>query len=478
MLTLGRADARHAATALTVLIWAPIACVAIAVQGPTALSALVVLNLVVLAVLLAVWAWSAQRAAPRIDVFSPLTIFVVSWVVMFVIRPIGMAAAGDMTLRGIFDVSQGVPLALLLAAVGAVAFAAGYGMAASRAGADHVRDRTRSWQIRPGAMHTVAILCIVFAALGGILSSAGIDSAYVAYLPLLAVPGSLLMLAVERARWGPGALVAVGGLILPLLPALAVGQRSTVLFVGGSLAVLLYLRRRSRPRVAMLAIGTLSFLLLIVNGLEVLRAPVQAGQTFDPTVVAADDLTPDAAVRRFVTGGSTEMLPALALQIQTEGTVWSISPGYLVASAVAHWVPGSLWSDKPVSSAELLYSRYFPEWYFYSKANSQFSILGDFYFDLGAMGVVLGMFLLGAGSRLMAGLLVGASTSHAAQLFYAPFVPLFVVLLRGDIPLSLGLALYIYGPLMVAAALGGLGRRPQPASTRFPRRPLYAGPTS
>ncbi len=451
-------------TPIVIAAAALIAGLLIGAGSPTALVALVLLNIVAL-----VFALLARRSSGAIDPFEPVCVFVAAWAVMFVLRPIGMLAFDDTTLRGIYDVSSGLPFALLLASVGAVAFGAGYATSRARALADGVRIRAPQWGVRPGVGNAIALLCIALAAAGGIANSANVGTAYVSYLPLLAVPGSLLLLVVQRSRWSVAPLIAAGALVLPLLQGLAVGQRSTVLFVGGSVVVFYYLRRNRRPKSATFLIGTLLFVLLVVNGLEVLRGPALAGQPFDPTLVAAEDFAPDAAVKRLLTGASTEMLPALALQVETEGTTWTFTPGYLVAAVATHWVPGGFWADKPLSSAELLYSRFFPEYYFYSKANAQFSVLGDFYFDLGALGVALGMFALGFGARLMQGLLSGASTSQAALLLYSPFIPLFVVGLRGDIPLTLGLALYIYVPLVVAVAASGTRRRPSRVARSAPR---------
>lgn len=457
MISLPKAGVRSSTIPLIVgAIATTMAGVLIGFGDVSAAIALVSLN--VLALAIALVARVAMGTTRPLDVFEPLTVFLVSWAVMFVMRPVAMLAFDDMTLRGIFNISKGLPFALLLAALGGVAFGAAYASAPARMLADGVRDRAQGWELRSGVLNVFALLCISLAALGGVASVANIDTAYVRYLPLLSVPGSLLLLAPERSRWSLPALTAIGVLVLPLADALAVGQRSTVLFVGGSLVVFHYLRRGRRPRFATVLIGTVVLLLVLVNGLEVSRGPVQAGQQFDPTLITAEDLAPNAAAKRLLTGGSTEMLPALALQVQTEGSTWSFSPGYLTAAVAAHWVPGGLWADKPPSSAELLYSRYFPEHYFYNKANAQFSILGDFYFDLGVVGVLLGMLLLGFGARFMAGLLSAASTSRAAQLLYSPFIPLFLILLRGDVALSSGLALYIFGPLVVAVACCGLGR--------------------
>ncbi len=384
-----------------------------------------------------------------------------------------MLSFGDVTLRGTFDVSRGLPGALLLSALGAAVFGAAYSLPSAAMLADRVGNRVAGWDVRPVAGNSIALLCIALSALGGFAGSANIATAYVSYLPLLAVPGSLLLLGVERPRWSTAPVIAAGAVVLLLLQALAVGQRSTVLFVVGSLLVFWYMRRGRRPGARTIVIG-LSLSLLLVNGLEVLRAPGQAGQPLDPGLVVAD-LAPDAATARLLTGASTEMLPALALQIATEGTAWNFTPGYLVASVATHWVPGGLWAEKPLSSAELLYSRYFPDHYLLNKANAQFSVLGDFYFDLGVLGVFLGMFALGILARLMGGFLREASKSRAALLLYSPFIPLFVVLLRGDIALGLGIALYIYAPLFLAVAFGRSGevrrgvsmRRLESRSTRL-----------
>lgn len=432
---------------MPLLLVAPVAGIAVGAANPPVVATLVALNVVaiVLALLL-------RYSSGPIDPFEPIVVFGAAWTVMFVLRPIAMLAYGDMTLRGTYDVTAGLPWALGLSAVGAMAFGVGYSLPWSRFLAGRLRHRAETWDLRADVGTTVALICIALSVLGGIAGGASISSAWVSYLPLLAVPGSLLLLGSERSRPSIATLLAVGALAALLVQAITVGQRSIVFYVLGSLGVLYYARRNRRPSVRTVAIGGAIALLVVVNGLEVLRGTAQVGQPIDVTLVSASDFTPQAATERLLTGGSTEMLPALALQIETEGRVWEVTPGYLALAVATHWIPGGAWAGKPPSSDELLYSRFFPSHYELNKANAQFSVLGGFYFDSGLFGVFVGMFALGVLSRLVGGLLSAASANGAAHLLYAPFIPLFVVLLRGDIPLTLGLALYMYAPLALAMA--------------------------
>jgi hypothetical protein len=58
------------------------------------------------------------------------------------------------------------------------------------------------------------------------------------------------------------------------------------------------------------------------------------------------------------------------------------------------------------------------------------------------------------------------------MLLYSPFIPVFVLMLRGDITLALGIMLFIYSPLIVAVAAGRSTRKA--ARPRHPEGPLPA----
>jgi hypothetical protein len=163
-----------------------------------------------------------------------------------------------------------------------------------------------------------------------------------------------------------------------------------------------------------------------------------------------DDRTRDvgAAIERFTEGDTTAMFPALALQMMTEGTVWERRPGYWLYSTPTRLIPSSLWPSKPLGSTEFLYTKYFPENYKYNKAGTLFTLASEFYFDLGLLGVILGM---GGAGWLCSKLwlwVVARRDDPWAWALYAPFFGLALVVFRGDVGLSFGLALFVFGPLL------------------------------
>lgn len=158
-------------------------------------------------------------------------------------------------------------------------------------------------------------------------------------------------------------------------------------------------------------------------------------------------------------GGSSEMLPALALQVSTEGSEWNYQPGYFPIQIAGHWIPRIIWPEKNISIPELLYSQYFPNDYAVSRANVQFSALGELYYDSGIIGVTMGMIAYGYIARLAWQGLLRNQQSAFAHMLYSPFLLLFMYLLRGDTALILSLALFVYLPLLLAKALLATGTR-------------------
>jgi hypothetical protein len=97
-----------------------------------------------------------------------------------------------------------------------------------------------------------------------------------------------------------------------------------------------------------------------------------------------------------------------------------------------------------------LYSKLFPESYRIAKNGTEFSVLGDFYYDSGIIGVIVGMFLLGWFLRQIYERLVWHAQTGLAAVAYAPVPALIVIMLRGDLVLFAGLALYVYLPILAA----------------------------
>jgi hypothetical protein len=404
----------------------------------------------------------ARGLSHRLDVLEPLPTFALAWAVMFVVRPIAMLFEGDVRLRGQYDVSDALAMALFLALIGAVAFVAGYLLPRRSVAVARASDLPNPRGAAPlaiGAVTGAIALTAILLTFGQPLAG---PSAYLYYLPLLAVPASVLLLQHLTVLGAGGALLA--GLPALLLAASywGVGQRAFILMPLGALFVLHYLRRgRQLSRPVWAAAATVGFVVVVV--LVIVRAEPETDRT---TVFIESVTRPVDTLGSFVLGGSTEMAPALALQVATEGQLWTISPGYFAQSLGVHWIPRVAWPEKPLSSAELLYSRFFPAHYAASRANVQFSILGDLYYDSGVVGVVAGMLLLGLAVRKFYEWLRRNETDPYAQMLYAPFLPVFVILLRGDAALTVGIAAFLYGPLFAVALLRTFVSHAPPAATR------------
>lgn len=385
------------------------------------------------------------------DALAPLLTFSVTWVMMFVLRPMENLANNDTSLRGTYEVGDYYVSALIVAFIGACAFLVGYHLPYWT----RVRRSQRPMPDLPvskSIYKLVAVACFA-PALIVLIRQFGVGlggvTAYIYYLPLMLVGSSLILLAMGEGKINRWSLLGMVAICLFSLNYLIVGQRFFLLLGITAVAVFLWTvkgRRISFPKLIL-------YSLILIYGI---LGPLVTWRSDDAKALPLKDRTTytlsssATAWEDFVSGPSNEMLPALALQISTEGTVWEHDPGYLPKQILGHWVPRSLWPEKNISVPELLYRGYFPDHYEISRANVQFSILGEFYYDSGVIGVVIGMFAYGSVSRLVWQSFIRNQHSIVAHLFYAPFLPLLLIVLRGDTALILSQAMFIYLPLLLA----------------------------
>jgi hypothetical protein len=99
-----------------------------------------------------------------------------------------------------------------------------------------------------------------------------------------------------------------------------------------------------------------------------------------------------------------------------------------------------------------------------------FTVMGEFYFDSGLIGVICGMALVGALLRTISDYAVRQRSNQLVQLMLAAILPLVVLLSRGDLADTLSRALFVVVPIPVIvylsrtrlrrrASLSPLGRR-------------------
>lgn len=387
-----------------------------------------------------------QSRDHRIDLLNPAVVFAIVWAVMFGIRPLLMHSTGDYALRGTYSFPAHLDQAMLLALLGGASFVAGYSFC-------NVHRQSR--RVRSGALGravaerevsrpvvAVGITCVgTAAAYLGFQPVLGGTSAYVYYLPLMLVPVSVAAFAdwLAHRRFVSLLLFLIPGSIYMLRYALT-GQRAFVLFLLVGVVLAYYQHKNSSPRISTAAFAAVGVIIVIFYGFEVYRAGARGGE------VEQSSSAGEALLRVFM-GGTTEMLPAFSALLGTEGQIWQQANGRTLYTAAVHWIPSALWSDKPRTYDEVIYSIMFPDHYAVDKANTQFSILGDWYSDSGVTGVIIGMFLVGSGARW----LYSKSQAPSARwrLVYALFPALFVTTLRGNIALNLGIALFLIGPIFL-----------------------------
>jgi hypothetical protein len=271
-------------------------------------------------------------------------------------------------------------------------------------------------------------------------------AAYQYLAPLLAIP-ALMMLAI-RVYWG-GKFARVALLIFLVVTVtffFFYGKRLFLILPVTALVIYFYLARGRRPNWSSIAIIVIFGLLPIFTILEVAR---QHPDRSALEAVTSADIRPGAATQRFSEGDTTAMFPALALQMMTEDSRWTQHPGQLVLSVATRLIPHSLWSDKPVSSTSALYSRFFPANYRVQKAGTAFTLVSDFYYDSGVLGVVIGMAIAGWTFARFWFWFNYRRLDPWAWALYGPAFAMSTLLFRGDLALSFGVGIFVFGPTLI-----------------------------
>lgn len=400
----------------------------------------------------------------KLDPFEPIFWFVLVWGVMFVVKPLQMLADGDTGLRNTYDVRAGMEAASVLGLVGAIAFVLVYEFVLRRR---PVAPAGTPGPRRPPGWVTWATVALagagMFVLAGSSLTEAAAtgSAAYQYLLPLLSIPAVLLLLVRARTVPGSSVLPAVAMLALSVVFFVFFGQRAFILMPASAAFVFFFLARERRPSWALLAAIAFLVILPVFTIIEASRE--HPGEGTVGALEKADVTSVAAAVSRFTEGDTTAMYPALALQMNTEGSVWERQPGHEIYSVTTRLIPAQLWPSKPRSSSEELYSRYFPAHYEINRAGTLFTLASEFYYDSGIAGVLIGMGLVGLAFAAMWRWVLARPGDVWAAALYAIVPGMSTIIFRGDLALSFGLALFLFGPVLAGYWLGAR-RRAAPAA--------------
>jgi len=421
-------------------------------------------------------AWRAARH--RLDPFEPVVIFALAWGVMFAVRPIAIAIRNDESFYGV-DVRPQLDEAVLLGLLGAVAFLAGY----------ELRLGERLARLLPapaergtpsGAIAGACVLGAVgIAALAIFLLSADGWSAvetfargrsealnellrdspdYFWWLSVLVVPAGLLAFATAYATRRPTAIVAAVVLnVLALLRTVPLGNRLYLLVLVGGMIVFPYLHARRRPGIVACVIG---LAVALVASFAVLQFRTPDTRPVFVSVVDGLVSRPYDVLRPLIDGPDAEMAPALAGGL----TVIPSELGYRYGAAtigdlVLRPIPRQFWHGKPEPIDVAVTARVWPVARATGDFQPTYTPLLSFYWDLGLLGVALGMAVYGILARAAFEYLLRAQDAFIVQLLYAAWLWTFVFALRADPTLAFSELVIVLGPLVAVAAIGARSLR-------------------
>jgi hypothetical protein len=417
----------------------------------------------------------AFRAAQgRLDLFEPLVLANIALGIMFVGRPLADLVTRETIHLG-YDVLPTFNEALFVALVGIVFFQFGYfaiwGTAWSRR------------LPRPGNFHPrrAARTGWLFFILGTLLfsvflvSAGGIGRVLFYLLEGRQPSNNDLYLSSTGYLYGGISLWAASALIFFVLatagrrrgyifPFLvttllllvyygAQGTRSQMLPLVLAVPVFWYLWNSRRPKLRTLLVASIIGFALL-GWMRDIRDVGKRGDMLAKlgTALAA----PLSEAGNILTGSDAEMFDSLANALAIVPEHLPFQHGSTITDIMIRIVPRPLWPDKPLESNDALVNTLWPVHYSQSRAAPAFSLLGPFYADSGILTVALGMFLTGVFISMFWCWFQLHQGNVIAKMIYSMGLPFVVILMRGTIPHTLAVMLFMFVPLVVLMMSGRL----------------------
>ncbi|WP_372791309.1 hypothetical protein [Paraconexibacter sp.] len=384
----------------------------------------VVASIAVIAVTALPLVW--RGLAGRLDFFEPIVISAVLIGLLFGVRPLIQIASGDLTYHGSYDVSAKFPAAVALGLLGAVSFVISYeaylAIAARRHGERHASRRLEfrsDLVVRTAAIAAGAGLALFLfhlqrteSIVGGLrlmmqgrsqaLTEATANSSeYLSSAPVLGACAAIAIASVSRSPTLRTRAAIVVMASIPVLIFLLIGNRR---FIVPSIVIPIvvgFLVKGRRPRRSVvLPVAVAAFLLLaIIPYARSAGAREQAGGFLN--IVTYGLSNPEKPATAFMTGYDTEMVVALAMQVESLEATGHYSFGRAtVGDLLLAPVPSALFPSKPQTARnELLIDvTGVPCQTTGQTSCPDFSVVGTFYQDWHILGVILGMGALGWGA--------------------------------------------------------------------------------
>lgn len=440
------------------------------------------LQAVLVALTASILVLSLVRTIRRRDfLIEPVLWLAAALALMFVFRPIAMLGYGEFVLHATLDVSRGFTGALVAALFGTAALLLGYAWGAPARAAERLPRQTRPLSERTWITAALVMLGIAVAgsmlylrstghspwsSLGGTESDSQSSTAYLYLAPYCAMPAALILFGVAWTKRSRLLFAATAALVIFMFYSYVhSGDRLWALLLLFSLSIYALLRSGRRPRRWTVAVAAFAAFAIITP----LRDLTPHSGAADLARAVAHPLRhPESEWHRFATQSDTEMVAGLSAEMQIIPGVYGYHPGNSVVTLLARPIPHLLWAGKPRSSDQVLNRELFGAiGYQIGDAGVAYSAVGDFFYDSGFAGVVLGMFLVGAAFRLAWEYWRRNQSSEWARISFALLLPFTVVLLRGNLQDSGTRALFVLAPALLVAPLAALvSRRRRHAGSR------------
>jgi len=425
----------------------------------------------------------------RFDPFEPISLFVLAYAVMFVIRPAVMLTNNELIYARptkTVDVTGEFNQALFFALIGAISFCVIYLTNIGRFIARRIKAPPAQYfteTVVSASLLTIALamacfLLILFS-IGGIetiglfLAGRSLDlrrvlqgSSYLWHATFMIVPGTIILLSVARERRLLGLLIlALIFLPIVVLRGGSVGSRILLLpFVTG-LIVYYYTTKGKRPGLAII-LPALVVALIASSFLMQFRSSALRQEYGPVDLLLADIKHPTRIFEPLTEGEDAAMAPLFAAALQVVPSEVPLMYGRAtVGEFFVRAIPRSLWPEKPLAPREQITAILWPQEYYNGVANLEYSVLLHFWLDFGVVGVIVGMGVYGAMARALYEFYLMHEDNTAVRLIFATSLAFVVIGLRDGPVDTVVRAAFVVCPIWAIFWLGGRETRRQPVTS-------------
>ncbi|MEA2511548.1 MAG: hypothetical protein QOJ59_1035 [Thermomicrobiales bacterium] len=414
----------------------------------------------------------------RFDFFEPIYIFAISYLVLFVIRPVfDLTHDGGLPMLLGYSLEATYTEALAVGLIGACSIYAGYYLGLGTRIGRAAPVPSGEWYY--GTLN-ITILCMIavsaaiflyfvssIGGVGGLLlmirgRSVGRDeiltstSGYLYSAPYWLISVGILMVAISPKWTSPRAVLGFSLVLASQVMSVGNGDRSGFIPIACSLGLIAYLRQGSRPRIATITLVSVTVFFLGITLPREFRN-VDDRRSSSETAFASV-AHPGKAVREFFEGLDTAMVGGLAEEILIVPSRLDYQLGRTYLDDLSRPVPRALWPSKPRSGDEQLMQVLWPDFY-RMHIRFYFSMFGEPYLNLGVVGVTFFGIVFGVLWKALYVWFAKDPRNTTVIALYALNWPFVFVYMRGGVGVDYQRQVIVVLPAVMALVIAQVRRR-------------------